>query len=79
MKKVVASVVLGMSMFAGVGTMYMANTGCHKGNACQELVKKACKDADKDKKQAYICNMWKQKVENGMDESTCEANLRHMK
>ncbi len=79
MKKIVAGVVLGMAMLGGVGSMYMANTGCHKGNACQELIKKACKGADKDPKQQNICKLWKSRVNNGMSNETCETNLKNMK
>ena len=70
---------LGMTMFGGIGALYVANTGCHNGNACQELVQKACKNADKDKKTALICNMWKKRVENGLDNSVCEENLKNIK
>ena len=79
MKKIVAGVVLGMAMFGGVGSMYMANTGCHKGNACQELIKKACKNADKDVNKKKICKLWKDRVNNGMSNEACEASLKHMK
>ncbi len=79
MKKIVAGVVLGMAMFGGVGSMYMANTGCHKGNACQELIKKACKGADKNLNRKRLCNLWKERVNKGMSNETCETNLKNMK
>ena len=79
MKKLVASVVLGMAMVGGFGSMYVANTGCKSGDACKELIKKACKNADKSKAQKNVCELWKTRVNNGMDQATCESNLKHLK
>ena len=79
MKKVITSMVFGMTMFAGIGAMYVANTGCHNSHACDELVQKVCKNADKDKKAALMCNMWKKKVEDGLTNAVCEENLKNLK
>lgn len=79
MKKLIAGMVLGVTVFGGIGALYVVNTGCSNSHACQELVKKACTNVNKNKKKALVCSMWKKKVANGLDPTVCEENLKNLK